>query len=52
MVGCQETGEAIVIDPGREIEPYLSDKIESGLGLHVVAVVETHIHNDFLSGAC
>jgi hydroxyacylglutathione hydrolase len=51
-VGCQETGEAIVIDPGREVEPYLSDEFESGLGLHVVAAAETHIHNDILSGTC
>jgi hydroxyacylglutathione hydrolase len=27
-----------VIDPGREVGPYLSDEIESGFGLHVVAV--------------
>ena len=52
LVGCQETGEAIVIDPGREVEPYLSDEFESGLGLHVVAAAETHIHNDILSGTC
>jgi len=49
LVGCQETGEAIVVDPGRDIEPYLTTaKAE---GLRVIAATETHIHADFVSGA-
>ncbi len=49
MVGCQATGEAIVIDPGRDIEPYLKEaEVEE---LCIVAATETHIHADFVSGA-
>ncbi len=49
LVGCQATGEAIVIDPGRDIEPYLTTaEVE---GLRLVAATETHIHADFVSGA-
>ena len=31
MVGCQRTGEAIVIDPGRNVEPYLEAAAAEGL---------------------
>ncbi len=33
MVGCQMTGEAIVIDPARNITPYLEVAKKEGLGL-------------------
>ena len=49
VIGCQATREAIVVDPLRDIETYL-DVAESE-GLRIVAVAETHIHADFLSGA-
>ncbi len=49
MVGCQRTGEAIVIDPGRDIEPYL--ETAENEGLRIIAATETHIHADFLSGS-
>lgn len=49
MVGCQATGEAIIVDPGRDIEPYLC--AAESQGLRIVAVTETHIHADFVSGA-
>jgi hydroxyacylglutathione hydrolase len=49
LVGCQATGEAIVIDPGRDLEPYLNTTQDEGMRL--VAVTETHIHADFVSGA-
>lgn len=48
VVGCQATGEAMVIDPGRNVEPYL-DEAEAR-GLSITAVTETHIHADFLAG--
>lgn len=48
LVGCAATGEAIVIDPLRDPQPYL-DMAES-LGLHIVAITETHIHADYISG--
>lgn len=49
MVGCQATGEALVVDPGRDIAPYLQAAQDNGM--KIVAVTETHIHADFLSGA-
>lgn len=48
MVACQATGEAIIIDPGRNIEPYL--KAAAAEGVEIVAAAETHIHADFVSG--
>jgi hydroxyacylglutathione hydrolase len=48
LIGCQATGEAIVIDPARNITPYLDAARQDGL--HITRVTETHIHADFLSG--
>ena len=49
LIGCQRTGEAIVIDPERDIDRYLAIAEEEGL--RIVAATETHIHADFLSGS-
>lgn len=49
LIGCQRTGEALVIDPERDIDRYL--EIARREGLRITAVAETHIHADFLSGA-
>ena len=49
LVGCQATGEAIAIDPGREIAPYLATAAAEGLC--ITKVTETHIHADYLSGS-
>lgn len=49
LVGCQKTGEAIVIDPKRDVDTYL--EIAKQNGLRITHVTETHIHADFLSGA-
>ena len=48
ILGCQRTGEALVIDPERDIDRYI--EIASAEGLRIVAATETHIHADFLSG--
>ncbi len=48
LIGCSATGEAIVIDPLRDIQQYLD--MAGAQGLRIVAVTETHIHADFLSG--
>ena len=48
VLGCQRTGEALVIDPERDIDRYV--QIASEEGLRIVAATETHIHADFLSG--
>lgn len=49
LIGCQATGEAMVVDPRRDVRVYL-DEAEAQ-GLRIVAVTETHIHADFLSGS-
>jgi Zn-dependent hydrolases, including glyoxylases len=49
LIGCQRTGEALLIDPERDIDRYV--RIAEAEGVEIVAVTETHIHADFLSGA-
>ena len=49
LVGCQATGNAVVIDPNRDLAPYAAVAAEHGL--RITHVTETHIHADFLSGA-
>ena len=49
LIGCQQTGEALIIDPERDIDRYID--IATAEGLKIVAVTETHIHADFVSGA-
>ncbi|WP_066301582.1 MBL fold metallo-hydrolase [Arthrobacter luteolus] len=48
FIGCQRRGEAIVVDPRRDIAPYLS--LAAANGMKITAVTETHIHADYLSG--
>lgn len=48
LLGCQKTGEAIVIDPERDVDRYIAAAAKEGL--RITAVAETHIHADFLSG--
>lgn len=48
LIGCQRTGEAIVIDPERDVDRY--ERLAAANGLRIVAATETHIHADFLSG--
>lgn len=50
LVGCRSTGEAIVIDPACDIDRYLALAAEEKL--RIVAVAETHVHADFVSGVC
>lgn len=49
VLGCQRTGEAIVIDPERDVDRYM--QIAKANGLRLVATAETHIHADFVSGS-
>lgn len=48
FIGCQSKGEAIVVDARRDIAPYLD--LAAVNGMKIVAVTETHIHADYLSG--
>lgn len=49
LIGCQATGEALVVDPNRDVDQYLRAAAEEGL--RVTHVTETHIHADFVSGS-
>jgi hydroxyacylglutathione hydrolase len=49
LVGCAKTGEAIVIDANRDVDQYL--EAAASEGLRIVAVTETHIHADYVSGS-
>ena len=42
-------GEAVILDPGRHLEPYAA--VLRDLGATPRAVVDTHAHADYLSGA-
>src|SRR5918993_6044418 len=41
-------GEAVVVDPQRDVDEYLSEA--SAQGLEIKYVIETHLHADFVSG--
>ena len=48
FIGCQKQGVAAVVDARRDIQVY-RDLAENN-GMEIVAVTETHIHADYLSG--
>jgi glyoxylase-like metal-dependent hydrolase (beta-lactamase superfamily II)/rhodanese-related sulfurtransferase len=41
-------GEAVVVDPQRDVEQYIEEA--AALGLKITHVLETHLHADFVSG--
>ena len=49
LVGCQRTKEAVIVDPGRDIDQYI--EMANHEGVTITAVAETHIHADYVSGA-
>src|SRR5688500_17999990 len=49
LIGCAASGEALVIDPNRDIAQY--QQAAAREGLRITRVTETHIHADFASGA-
>lgn len=49
LIGCSDTGRAVVIDANRDIEQYVRAAAEEGVS--ITAVTETHIHADFVSGS-
>ncbi|MFG0313122.1 MAG: rhodanese-like domain-containing protein [Phycisphaerales bacterium] len=49
LIGCQATGEAIIVDPQRDVDRYIA--LAEANDLRIVATAETHIHADFVSGS-
>ncbi len=48
LIGDETTGNAVIVDPRRDVADYLSDAAEHNL--RIVGVINTHFHADFLSG--
>jgi glyoxylase-like metal-dependent hydrolase (beta-lactamase superfamily II)/rhodanese-related sulfurtransferase len=48
LIGDETTGRAVVVDPRRDVDVYLTEAAQHGL--RIDRVIETHIHADFLSG--
>src|SRR4029077_13211548 len=42
-------GDAVIVDPGRHVQPY--EALLEDLGATAAAVIDTHMHADYLSGA-
>ena len=49
LIGCPATGEALVVDPNRDVAQYV--KAAADEDLTITHVTETHIHADFVSGS-
>jgi hydroxyacylglutathione hydrolase len=48
LIGDEEAGEAVVVDPPYDVEPLLAEADRAGL--RATRVLETHTHADHLSG--
>ena len=48
LVADEGTGQAVVVDPRRDIREYVDDV--AARGLRIVGVINTHFHADFVSG--
>ena len=49
LIASEETGLAAVLDPQRDVDRYL--QAAEGLGLRLAYTLDTHLHNDFISGS-
>lgn len=49
LLGCQRSGEVLIIDPSRILTPYL--ETAQAASLRIMAAAEIHIHADFVSGS-
>jgi hydroxyacylglutathione hydrolase len=49
LVGCAATGEALVVDPNRDVGQFVEAAEREGM--RITHITETHIHADFVSGA-
>lgn len=49
VIGSEDAGVCAVVDPRRDVDVYLALAQEQGL--RITQILETHVHNDYLSGA-
>ena len=49
LIGCQQTGQALIVDANRDIAQYIDAARQAGL--KITHVTETHIHADYVSGS-
>jgi len=49
LIASEEMGLAAVLDPERDVDRYI--QIAQGLGLRLAYTLDTHLHNDFISGS-
>ena len=49
LVGSEEAKACAVVDPVRDVDIYLREA--ESLGVRILYTLETHVHNDFLSGS-
>ncbi len=49
LIGCQQSGEALIVDANRDVGQYIA--AARSAGLRITHVTETHIHADYLSGS-
>src|SRR5690606_29497158 len=49
LIGSDKTHEAVVVDPRRDVHVYI--KAAAAKKLRIVAVTDTHVRADYLSGA-
>ena len=49
LIGSEKTGLAATIDAQRDVDRYV--QVAEGLGLRLTYAVDTHLHNDFVTGA-
>ncbi len=49
LIGCGQSGEAVIVDPGRDrVDEYIARARKKGL--QISHIVETHLHADHVSG--
>lgn len=48
LIGDETTGQAVVVDPRRDVGDYLDEA--TAAGLTIIGIINTHFHADFVSG--
>ncbi len=49
IVGDEQSGTAAIVDPRRDVDIYL--QAASRTGMRITHILETHIHNDYVTGS-